>query len=177
MPRSRDVLTPGEWSVLALVNEGATHGFAVARAMAPDGDVGRIWSLRRPLVYRAIETLSERELIRPAGTEASRAGPQRTLLEPTALGRRELDRWLGEPVAHVRDARSLLLLKLLFMARRDEDASALLSAQRARFSELAERLSVQTEQAEGFDRALALWRVENTTAALRFVETMLTPLT
>ena len=31
-----------------------------------------------------------------------------------------------------------------------------------------------TDAAEGFERALALWRLETTTAASRFVETMLT---
>jgi hypothetical protein len=41
MARGREELTAGEWAVLALVNEQPTHGFALARAMAPDGDVGR----------------------------------------------------------------------------------------------------------------------------------------
>ena len=57
MPRGRDELTAGEWAALALLTEEATHGFALARTMAPDGEVGRVWSLRRPLVYRALETL------------------------------------------------------------------------------------------------------------------------
>ena len=44
MPRARDELTAGEWAVLALLAEGPTHGFAMARAMEPEGEVGRIWS-------------------------------------------------------------------------------------------------------------------------------------
>jgi len=41
MPRARDELTVGEWAVLALLGEQPAHGFALARAMAPDGEVGR----------------------------------------------------------------------------------------------------------------------------------------
>jgi PadR family transcriptional regulator AphA len=173
MPRSREELTAGEWAVLALLAESPTHGFAVARAMAPDGEVGKVWSVRHPLVYRAIESLTARGLVRPAGTVPSRSGPQRTVLEATPIGKRTLARWLREPIAHVRDARSLLMLKLLFLTRRGADLEPLLEAQRARFAGLADGLTRAAGEAEGFDRALLLWRSENTTAALRFVEAML----
>jgi DNA-binding PadR family transcriptional regulator len=141
--------------------------------MGPEGEVGRIWSVRRPLVYRAIDNLSAMDLVRPAGTVPSRSGPQRTVLEATSDGKRALTRWLRGPVAHVRDARSLLMLKLLFLTRAGADLEPLLTAQRMHFSKLAERLNEAAEEAEGFDRALLLWRLESTTAAIRFVETML----
>jgi DNA-binding PadR family transcriptional regulator len=171
--RSPDELTAGEWAVLALLGEEPTHGFAIARALAPEGDVGRIWSVRRPLVYRAVETLTGMGLVRTAATVPSRSGPQRTVLEATPQGRRALARWLREPVAHVRDARSLLMLKLLFLTRAGADLEPLLTAQRAHFAELAERLTGAADEADGFDRMLLLWRLESATAATRFVETML----
>ena len=68
MPRPRDELTAGEWAALALLAEGSTHGFAIARAMAPEGEVGKIWTVRRPLVYRALETLTGMGLARAGGT-------------------------------------------------------------------------------------------------------------
>jgi DNA-binding PadR family transcriptional regulator len=173
MPRARDELTAGEWAVLALLVEGPSHGFALARAMAPEGEVGKIWSVRRPLVYRAVDNLTGMGLVRPAGTVPSRSGPQRTVLEATPAGKRALARWLRQPVAHVRDARSLLMLKLLFLTRRDADLEPLLTAQREHFGELAERLTGAAAAAEGFDRALLLWRLESTAASIRFVETML----
>lgn len=86
---------------------------------------------------------------------------------------RELGLQEGAPIAHVRDARSLLMLKLLFLTRREADLEPLLSAQREHFAKLAERLAEAAEAAEGFDRALLLWRLESTTAAIHFVETML----
>jgi hypothetical protein len=73
----------------------------------------------------------------------------------------------------VRDARSLLMLKLLFLTRRGADLEPLLIAQREHFARLAERLTAAAEEAEAFDRALVLWRLESTAAAVRFVETML----
>ena len=122
MRRRPDQLTTGEWAVLGLVAEGPTHGFAVARALEPDGEVGRVWSMRRPLVYRTLDVLEGRELTLTAGTEASTAGPQRTLVDVTEEGRRRVAEWLVEPVEHVRDARSELLLKLLFLDRRGDGA-------------------------------------------------------
>jgi len=173
VPRPRDELTAGEWAALTLLSEGPTHGFAIARAMAPDGDVGKVWTVRRPLVYRALETLTGMGLVRAGGTVASSSGPQRTVLHATPPGKRAVTRWLREPVAHVRDARSLLMLKLLFLTRREADLAPLLTAQREHFAQLAEKLAGPADSAEGFDRALALWRLESTTAAIRFVQAML----
>ncbi len=173
MPRPRNQLTAGEWALLAMLDEAPAHGFALARAMAPAGEVGRVWDMRRPLVYRALETLQRMALIRPVATLPSESGPQRTILEPTAEGRRLVSEWLQQPVEHVRDARSLLMLKLLFLSRRGADTEPLLSAQRERFAALADRLQVAADAAEDFERALLLWRLHTTTAAVRFSEAML----
>ena len=158
--------------MLALVEEGPTHGFAVARALEPDGEVGRVWSMRRPLVYRTIDVLEDRKLTQSAGTEASTAGPQRTVIEVTAQGREKVHAWLEEPVEHVRDARSQLLLKLLFLDRRGMAPDTLLGAQRDRFREQERQLRGALDASEGFTRTLALWRVENTAAAVRFVDAL-----
>jgi DNA-binding PadR family transcriptional regulator len=173
MPRARDTLIAGEWAALALLDEAPAHGFAIARLMATDGEVGRVWAVRRPLVYRALDTLARLDLIRPVATLPSQAGPQRTILEPTPQGRRALEHWLCQPVEHVRDARSLLMLKLLFLTRRGADTEPLLRAQRRRFSELAARLAPAADAAEGFERGLLLWRLHSTSAAVQFTDAML----
>lgn len=173
MPKALEQLTAGEWAVLGLVDEEPTHGFALARALEPDGDVGRVWSVRRPLVYRALETLEGMGLVAPAGTRASPRGPQRTIFAATAAGQRALGGWLGEPVMRVRDARSMLMLKLLFLTRRDAGTTTLLAEQRAHFASLARTLAQAAEATGGFDRTLLLWRLETTTAAVRFTEAML----
>jgi DNA-binding PadR family transcriptional regulator len=173
VPRARQELTAGEWAVLGLLDEEPAHGFALARAMAPDGEVGQVWSVRRPLVYRALENLQRMGLVRPVATLPSEVGPQRTILEPTPAGRRALRAWLKQPVEHVRDTRSLLMLKLLFLSRRRSALNPLLTAQRDRFAVQAERLQVAADEAAGFDRGLLLWRLHSTAAAVRFTEAML----
>ena len=171
MPRAAQTdLSPAEWASLALLAEQPAHGFAVARALAPGGEVGRVWSCSRPLVYRALGVLTETGLIEERGSEPSSTGPRRKVLGATRSGRREVERWLREPAAHVRDLRSDLMLKLLFLSRRSADASDLLLRQHAALQPLVEGLEDGVARAEGFDRVLYLWRLESARAALRFVE-------
>jgi len=166
-------MPPSEWAVLALLAEGPTHGFALARAMAEDGEIGRVWSLRRPRVYYAIEALTRRGLARPDRTVPSRSGPDRTVLRITPAGRRAVTEWLGTPIEHIRDARSLLLLKLLFLDRRGSDPGPLLAAQRERFERIADRLQNSVNETRGFDQTLLRWRLETATAALRFIDSVM----
>jgi DNA-binding PadR family transcriptional regulator len=156
--------------VLALLNERPTHGFALARALAPGGEIGRVWSFRRPLVYRALETLQSLELVRYAKHEPGEHGPARRVLEATPAGRGRVEAWLAEPVEHVRDIRSLLMLKLLFLERAGRDPGELVAAQHEHCRTLADALEGRCRSAEAFDRTLALWRLESTRAALRFLE-------
>lgn len=166
-------LSPAEWASLALLAEQPAHGFAVARALAPGSEVGRVWSCSRPLAYRALALLGERGLVEERGSQPSEAGPQRTVLAATRAGRRELQRWLAEPAEHVRDIRSSLMLKLLFLSRRGADPATLLERQRAVLASLVEGLEGAADGAEGFDRVLYLWRLESARAALRFVDDLL----
>jgi PadR family transcriptional regulator AphA len=172
MRRRTDELTTGEWAVLALADEAPTHGFAIAQELAPGGAVGQVWSMRRPLVYRALDVLSSFELTQAAGTVSSSSGPRRTLIETTSEGARRVDAWLREPIDRVRNTRSDLLLKLLFSERRGRDARALRHAQRDRFAARVAELEAELSETHGFTRTLLLWRIESTTAAIRFVETL-----
>ena len=171
MPREAPIeLSPAAWASLALLAEEPAHGFAIARALASGGEVGRVWSCSRPLVYRAFAVLAELGLVEARGLEPSDVGPRRTVLQPTRAGRRELERWLAEPVAHVRELRSELMLKLLFLSRRGGDATELLTRQGAALQPVVDGLEEAVRRADGFDRVLYLWRLESARAALRFVE-------
>ena len=163
-------LTAGEWAVLALVAEAPTHGFAIAKALAPDGPVGTVWTLPRPLVYRALETLEKGEYIRDAGNEPSASGPPRRLFKVTRKGAAQLRAWLRRPIDHVRDGRSLLLLKLLFIDRRGSDPAVLAAAQHAAFEARLAVLEGQLAGVDGFDRTALLWRIGTTRAALEFLD-------
>ena len=78
------------------------------------------------------------------------------------------------PGEHVRDARSMLMLKLLFHARRRSRAGALLRAQHERFASTVAALGLDFASSRGYARTLARWRLESATAALRFVDGLAT---
>src|SRR5437879_4872026 len=157
-----------EWAVLAIVAEGTTHGFDVARELGAGSALGRIWTVRRPLVYRAVDTLLRYRLITEAGVEEGDRGPQRRLVRVTPTGRRAIGKWLDTPVEHVRDVRTELLLKLALLDRARRSPDALLRRQREVFGPTIEGLHEQLADADGFDQVLVQWRVESAEAVRRF---------
>jgi len=175
MPRVQEHLAAGDWAVLAIVAEGPTHGFAVAKTLAPAGEIGRVWSLSRPLVYRSLDQLVDIGLVAKGAAKPSARGPHRTTVETTARGNRMVRGWLNEPVDHVRDVRSLLMLKLLFITRSQLDPRPLLDAQKEQMLPVAAALEARALSAEGFERTLAQWRLESTRALLRFLDTAQIP--
>ena len=163
-------LSLADWIVLVLVDEGPTHGFAVAALTAENGDVGRAWHVPRPIVYRSLDRLGELDLVRVCATEAGRRGPQRSIVTTTAAGRRATQTWLRRPVAHVRDVRSELLVKLALRLRRGLGTGELVAAQRAALAPVRAALERQRAADQGFGRLLTSWRVENVRAVLRFLD-------
>jgi DNA-binding PadR family transcriptional regulator len=159
-----------EWAVLALVAEQPTHGFAIAKELAPDGDLGQIWTVRRPIVYRALAHLEEQSLIEALGDEPGHRGPVRTRVGPTRTGKAAVDRWLDTPAQHFRDLRTQLLLQLRFRDRRGLDLSKLATVQLERLSPILDALQEQVDINDGFAGLLARWRYESAQAAARVLE-------
>jgi DNA-binding PadR family transcriptional regulator len=171
VPRARgERLLTGEWAVLGILAGGPAHGFAIGRRLAPSGDVGRIWSLSRPLAYRALDVLQAQGLVEPLRSEPG-AGPHRTILRLTDDGRRRLDEWLARPVEHIRDLRSELLLKLVVCDLNGVDPCPLLRAQRDAFEPVFAAL-VEGHGPPAAD-PVRVWREESARAAARFLDRML----
>ena len=159
----------GEWACLGILYPAPTHGFAIAARLKPTGDIGRVWSLSRPLTYRSLDQLTTRGYIHAIGEEPGIAGGNRTILASTRTGRAQLRKWLNTPVPHLRDLRSELLLKLIIAELCDIDISAMLERQRDHIEQLADVLREQTTNgAEPVD-VVALWRSESSEGALRFL--------
>lgn len=158
-----------EWIVLAVVDERPAHGFAVAALTARDGELGRVWHVPRPLVYRALGRLEEETLIVAGGSEAG-LGPKRTPYRCTSAGRGRLAAWLAAPVHHVRDVRSEFLVKLALHERRGTDPAALVAAQRRALVPIAEALAAERAAASGFDAVLVAWRESSVAAVLDFLD-------
>jgi DNA-binding PadR family transcriptional regulator len=169
-PAAADDLSLGEWAVLGLLVTAPAHGFAIAKELTAGGRWGRVWTVPRPLVYRALTTLEARRLISMDRAEESKLGPRRAVFRATPAGARAFSRWLSRPVVHYRDARSQLLLKLGFLWTRGESAEPLLAAQLAVVEPILDGLREKLASDEGFDHTLALWRLESAQALARFVE-------
>ena len=160
-----------EWLVLAILSRQPAHGFAVAQLTAADGDLGRVWQIPKAVVYRAIGRLLDAGHIVPEGTEPG-LGPQRTVYAATDDGRAAAQRWVHEPVEHVRDIRSELLLKLALLDRAGESPADLLRAQRAVLEPLVGAIESRRADSQGFDATLLAWRRATAIAALEFIDTI-----
>jgi DNA-binding PadR family transcriptional regulator len=161
-----------EWVVLALVDEEPRHGFAVARELGPGAPVGRVWTVSRSLSYRAVDQLLAKAMIAPAREERSGTGPTRTILAPTAAGRRAVRRWLVEPVEHFRDVRSELLVKLVLLERAGRDRAALVDAQLAAFAPRFASLGSRPPDASDAEGAVDRWRWESAAAVRRLLQSL-----
>lgn len=167
MTRTRsDELLLGEWACLGVLYREPAHGFAVAARLRPEADVGRVWSMSRPLTYRALDQLQLRGLVEPVAEEPGLAGGPRTVLAATRNGRTAFRRWIDTPVIHLRDLRSELLLKLVLATGCGLDAGPLLSAQRHHVDQMVTALEVPND----CNDPVALWRYEAAAAAQRFLE-------
>jgi DNA-binding PadR family transcriptional regulator len=162
-------LSADDWAVLGAVAEGPTHGYAVAQLLASDGPLGRVWTLERNEVYNAVKRLANLDMVSEVTTEPGQLGPERTVLRITPAGRRRLRKWLAEPVDHIRDVRTLLLLKLLFLDRSDRDPAPLIEAQVTKLTPVLEGLEASRDGADGFDWVLTQWRVKSCRATLEFL--------
>ncbi len=169
-PNEPPGLSLTEWVVLALMAEAPSHGFAVARTLSPATELGKVWTVPRPLVYRAIGRLEEQGMITEAGDdEPGKPGPARTVYAATGKGKQAVARWLAEPVQHLREIRSVFLAKILLRQRAGQPLAALVGEQRALFAPLLQRLAEQFVDPDG-ERVVAAWRYESSQAVAHLLD-------
>jgi PadR family transcriptional regulator AphA len=157
--------------VLAVVAEEPTHGWPVVRALRADGQLGRVWTVARAVVYRSLSTLLAAGLIEECGAEPGTRGPQRTIMRTTRAGNAALRKWLDTPVSHVRDVRTELLLKLAVLDRAGRPTHDLVVRQLAELEPVIRAVSTKPT-GEGFDPVLARWRKEQALAVERFLRSL-----
>ena len=78
--------------------------------------------------------------------------------------------WLRTPVAHGREVRSELLIKLALLDRAGDDPQSLLRRQLAAFGPLAAALADRAQHTTGMEHTLALWRHEMMSGTLEFLD-------
>lgn len=163
------VLSLAEYAVLGIVAECPVHGFAVARLLGTDGDIGGVYAVARPAVYRAIERLIGLGLLESLSAEKGQGGPRRTPVAVTAEGRRWLEAWLWQPVPHIRELRTAFLVKLTLLDRAGLDPSRLIGEQIDTLEPIVASIEAQRRQRAGRDRAVSMWRAYSARAALQFL--------
>lgn len=159
-----------DWAVLAALDEDPTHGFRLAALFAKDGELGTVWTVQRPQVYRALEHLEVWGWAEAIGLEPGDAGPPRLRYAVTAAGQEAVARWRVTPVMHLRDARSELLLKLVFLERQGLESKMLITAQLMRFRDVQQDYLARLAGAEGAERMALEWRLTAARTALSFLE-------
>jgi PadR family transcriptional regulator AphA len=162
--------------VLALVAEHPSHGWALATQLARGGEVGSVWALSRPVVYHGLDRLEQDGLIEATGIERGGRGPHRVIYAAMPQGRKDLRAWLATPVEHVRDIRSLFLLKVILSQRSNIEPEPLLLAQRTMLAPLAQLLEAQLDEADTGPRAeqtLLAFRLETVLSVTRFIDGLL----
>jgi DNA-binding PadR family transcriptional regulator len=160
--------------VLALVVESPRHGFGVADALATDAALAMAVTVRRPLVYRALDDLAHAELIAVARTESGARGAPRVVYRASRRGRSVSNAWLDGVVAHPRDARLELLAKFALRSRRGLSSKRLALAQRNVFEPIATALRRSPPEETPAAALVRRWRLESVAAMialLRDVET------
>ena len=155
-----------EYAVLGILAEEPSHGFAISKQLEAESDVGRVITVRRPLVYRALDRLVEAGYAEPVTTEQGE-GPQRVIHRVTRKGRNRLRAWLSQPVDHVRDLRIEFLLKLALLRRSEQSPLALIRAQRVALDPTLEALDDPELEP---DDHVELWRQHNAAAATAYLE-------
>jgi len=154
-----------EYAVLGVLAGGPSHGFALAKELTSRAELGRIYTVRRPLVYRALDRLVDARLAEAMHIEESEAGPNRTVVRLTRRGRAKLRRWLEQPVDHVRDIRIEFLLKLALLQRTGGSPGSLIDRQR---TALKPTLTVLEELST--DDHVEIWRRHNARATDAYLE-------
>jgi DNA-binding PadR family transcriptional regulator len=163
-------LSLAEYVVLAVIDEHPKHGFAVASLTAAQGELGRVWQIPRPVIYRSLSRLESEGLVTPGAVESGN-GPVRQIFSSTPRGHRAVRRWLDAPVEHVRDMRSHLLMKLALIDRRGESPADLLRRQREALAPIISAFEPdRAADAAGFDATLVAWRRASALAALAFLD-------
>src|SRR5689334_9443176 len=169
--------TPNELCLLALLVERPSHGWGLADTLSRNGEVGQIWSVARPLVYTALRGLDADGYIETAGIERGNRGPHRVVYRPTDKGAQAVREWLLEPVEHVRDIRSLFLLKVVLAQRIGLDTEPLLVAQRALVVPfvgfLESRLDDVDPAREPAEATVLLFRLETAKTTVRLIDHVL----
>lgn len=179
-PANQTRLTISDLVILSLLAERPMHGYEV-NATLEDRDIREWAPVSRPQIYYSLDKLTKLKLIRATETDSPPAGPERRVMQTTALGREQLadalegKHWITQRVHQP----FLIWLALSWQARTRTFRKQLDSRRKL----LEERLSrekatlqdVMTEVGHPYHEAVWMLQlvIEQTETELRWVERIL----
>lgn len=181
---------PAEHAILGLLSmaeaDGSGYGYDLARHFSDGQPLAEILRLEPGMLYHHLKKLDRAGWV-VASLDAGGARPPRRMYELTDEGRRQLERWLSEPVTHTREIRLEFLVKLYFARRLNpERAAVLLAEQRETLQRIAGSLATQLQELAGntlsegpdsaFTRVVLELRLAQTEAAMTWLESLPTRL-
>jgi len=169
--RRAQPLGVAEHALLGLLQLRPRHGYELAEVFGPGGELGDVYRVHISLLYAHLKRLEALGYV-AATTVPQGPRPPRQVYQITEAGRQELWRWLDAPVAHNRDVRVELLLKL-YLSRLlpDHDTAALIARQLAVAREWLGRLhrEVEAHPAGSFARLVREMRLAATEATVAWL--------
>ncbi|MFN8470722.1 MAG: PadR family transcriptional regulator [Anaerolineae bacterium] len=144
-PMVRQPLTT-EHALLGFLRDGPMHGYQLYQHLTAAQDLGLVWRLKEPQLYRLLSRLEEAGYIEAVHSPQT-SRPARRLLYLTDAGRAAFDTWVRAPVPHGRDLRLEFLAKLYFARQLGPNVvDSLISAQRAMLLASRDELADQAER-------------------------------
>ncbi len=125
-----------KYVLLTLLNRERSTGYEIVKSF--ESAVGYFWNASHQQVYRELSKLTDSELVKFAPV-AQGDKPDKKVYRITTMGKRELRKWIDEPIAES-PGKDLLLVKLLNLNTANADS---LIMELDRIAELAvQRLEV-----------------------------------
>jgi PadR family transcriptional regulator AphA len=149
--------------VLVLIVQNPRHGWALQEELAPQGAIGRAWTLSRQLVYRAIDTLEADGLVKRAQPKDG-GGGDKVVISATAKGKKHARAWLDSPVVHLRDVRTELVVKIMLRQRAGLPSRAFIQEQQRVFTPL-----IRSIEKSPATTPVDMWRHESASAVKRYL--------
>jgi DNA-binding PadR family transcriptional regulator len=165
--------SPAEYAILGLLaaQDGAGHGYDLARNFADGEPLGEVLHLEPGMLYHHLKKMERAGWVEST-MEQPGPRPPRHVYRPTAAGSAELERWLAAPVSHTREIRLDFLVKLYFARQSDpHQAHHLIDQQRAACRSVERRLLEQMSELDEADGATADRDFTRTVLDLRLAQT------
>lgn len=150
------------------------HGYQLYQHLTAAHDLGLVWRLKEPQLYRLLSRLEEESYIQAVhAPQTSR--PARRMLYLSEAGRAAFETWVRAPLRHGRDLRLEFLAKLYFARQLGPSVvDELISAQRATLKTSQRDLEAEAERVEAmrpFDWLVLEFRLGQIRAMLEWLDT------